>query len=174
MFASYGMYTISINSTCFKKYVSCHHKRSANNRVLVLYLHPKQKIDQVIPINGWEHKQQLHGCVVVVSWEGRNIKRRPKVCIVVEHDSSSDNLIYCAERYVKVKVESEPDGYFGKMVLDLSIINNAPMFSPDDVCKPIDTSLLDMGGSGSRRSEDIALACSQGFDVDGNSKPAQY
>ena len=45
------------------------------------------------------------------------------------------------------------------------------MFSPDDVCRPTDTSLLDMGGSGSR-SEDIALACSQGFDFDDNNKPA--
>jgi hypothetical protein len=32
------------------------------------------------------------------------------------------------------------------------------LFIADDVCKPIDTSLLDMGGSGSTRSEDIALA----------------
>ena len=91
----------------------------------------------------------------------------------MEHDSFSDNLIYCAERYVKDKVEGEPDGYFDKIVLNLPIINNAPTFSPDDVCKPIDTSLLlNMGGSGSR-SEDIALACSQGFDVDDNNKPAR-
>ena len=73
--------------------------------------------------------------------------------------------------YVKVKVEGEPDEYFDRIVLNLPIINNAPTFSPDDVCKPIDTSLLNMGGSGSR-SEDIALACSQGFDFDDNNKPA--
>ena len=90
----------------------------------------------------------------------------------MEHDSFSDNLIYYAERYVKVKVEGEPDGYFDKIVLNLPIVNNAPTFSPDDVCKSIvDTSLLDIGGSGSR-SEDIALACSQGLDVDDNNKPA--
>jgi hypothetical protein len=41
-----------------------------------------------------------------------------------------------------------------------------------DVCKPIDTSLLDMGGSGSTRSEDIALARSQRLDVDDDNEPA--
>ncbi|OEU23148.1 hypothetical protein FRACYDRAFT_233317 [Fragilariopsis cylindrus CCMP1102] len=92
-------------------------------------------------------------------------------CLHHMHDIFSDNLIYCAERYVKVKAEGEPDGYFDKIVLNLPIINNAPMFSPDDVYRPIDTSLLDMGGSGSR-SEDIALACSQGFVVDDSNKPA--
>ena len=89
----------------------------------------------------------------------------------MEHDSFSDNLIYCAERYVKVKVEGEPDGYFDKIVLNLSIINNAPTFVADDVFKPINTSLPDMGGSGSR-SEDIALARSQGLDVDDDNGPA--
>jgi hypothetical protein len=46
------------------------------------------------------------------------------------------------------------------------------LFSADDICKPIDTSLPDIGGSGSTRSEDIALARSQGLDVDDNNEPA--
>ena len=33
--------------------------------ILLKYLHPKQKIEQVIPIKGHEHKQQLQDCVVV-------------------------------------------------------------------------------------------------------------
>jgi hypothetical protein len=55
---------------------------------------------------------------------------------------------------------------------DLPIFPNAPTFSADDLCKPIDTSLLDIGGSGSTRSEDIALAQSQGLDVDDDNEPA--
>ena len=124
-------------------------------------MHPKQKIEQGIPIKGREHKQQLQDCVVV-SRETRNIKRKPKVSIVVKHDSFGDHLIYCAERYAKVKVEGEADGNFDQKVPDLPLFTNAPNFSPD---------LLDMGGSGSR-SEDIALACSQGLDVDDDNKPA--
>jgi hypothetical protein len=42
--------------------------------ILFVYLHPKQKIDQVKPQNSCEHKQQLHDCVVV-SRETRNIKK---------------------------------------------------------------------------------------------------
>ena len=120
------------------------------------YLNPKQKIDQVIPINGREYEQQLHDCVVV-SREIRNIKRKSKVCIVVKHDSFSGNLIYCAEQYAKVTVEGEADGYFDQKQTDLPLFTNVPTFSPDDLWKPMDTSLLDIGGSGSR-SEDIALA----------------
>jgi hypothetical protein len=69
----------------------------------------------------------------------------------MKHESFGDNLIYCAERYAKVKVEGE---------------------AADDVCNPIDTSLLDMGGSGSTRREDIASARSQGLDVDDDNEPA--
>jgi hypothetical protein len=138
--------------------------------ILLKYLHPAQKIDQVIPINGREHKQQLHDCFVV-SRETRNIKRIGKICIVVKHASFGDNLIYCAERYAKVTVEGEADGFFDK-VTDLPMFTNAPSFSVDDLCKPIDVSLLDMGGKGSSRSEDIALARSQGLDVDDDNEPA--
>jgi hypothetical protein len=116
---------------------------------MLQYLHPKQKIDQVIPPNSREYKQQLHDCVVV-SRETKSIKIEPKLCIVVKHESFGDNLIYCAERYGKVKVEGEGEasGYFNKDKTDLPIFANAPTFSDDDVCKPIDTSHLDMGGSG--------------------------
>jgi hypothetical protein len=41
--------------------------------IMLQYLHPKQKIDQVIPPNSREHKQQLHDCVVV-SRETKSIK----------------------------------------------------------------------------------------------------
>ena len=115
--------------------------------ILLKYLHPKQKIEQVIPIKGHEHKQQLllQDCAVV-SQETRNMKRKPNVSIVVKHDSFGGHLIYCAERYAKVKVEGEADGDFDQKVPDLPLFTNAPNFSPD---------LLDMGGSGSR-SEDVA------------------
>lgn len=53
----------------------------------------------------------------------------------------------------------------------MPIINNAPAFAADDVCKPINTSLPGMDGSGSR-SEDIALARSQGLEVDDYNEPA--
>ncbi|OEU08730.1 hypothetical protein FRACYDRAFT_249633 [Fragilariopsis cylindrus CCMP1102] len=106
--------------------------------ILLKYLHPKQKIEQVMPIKSCEHKQQLQDCVVV-SQETRNMKRRPN------------------------GEGGEANGDFDQKVLDLPFFtNNAPNFSPD---------LLDMGRSGSR-SEDIALACSQGLDVDDDNKPA--
>ena len=63
----------------------------AHCSILLKYLHPQQKIDQVIPINGREYEQQLNDCVVV-SREIRNIKRKPKVCIVVKHDTFGGNL----------------------------------------------------------------------------------
>ena len=69
----------------------------AHCSILLKYLHPKQKIDQVIPIKGREHKQELQDCVVV-SRETRNIKRKPKVSIVVKHDSFGDHLIYCQHK----------------------------------------------------------------------------
>ena len=73
------------------------------------------------------------------------MERKPKVSIVGnvgKHDSFGDHLlIYCAERYAKVKVEGEADGDFDQKVPDLPLFTNAPTFSPD---------LLDMGGSGSR------------------------
>ena len=72
---------------------------------------------------------------------------------------------------ILIKVEGEPDGYFDQTVTDLPLFTNAPVISPDDLCKPINTSLLDMGGSGSR-AEDIALAQSQGLDVDDDNEPA--
>ena len=75
----------------------------------------------------------------------------------MKHDTFGGNLIYCAERYAKVTVEGEADGYFDQKQTDLPLFTNAPTFSPDDLWKPMDTSLLDMGGSGSR-SEDVALA----------------
>jgi hypothetical protein len=106
-----------------------------------------------------------------VRQETRNIKRKPKICIVVKHESF-DDLIYCAERYAKVKVEGEADGFFSKKITDLPIFTNAPTFSADDLFKPIDVSLLDIGSSGSTRSEDIALARSQGLDVDDDNEPA--
>jgi hypothetical protein len=90
----------------------------------------------------------------------------------VKHGSFGENLIYCAEPYAKVKVEGEGDGFFNKDKTDLPIFANAPTFSADDVCKPIDTSVLDMGGSGSTRSDDIALARRQGLDVDDDNEPA--
>ena len=96
-----------------------------------------------------------------MSQETRNMKRKPNVSIVVKHDSFGGHLIYCAERYAKVKVEGEADGNFDQKVPDLPLFTNAPNFSPD---------LLDMGGSGSR-SEDIALARSQGLDVDDDNEP---
>ena len=139
--------------------------------ILLKYLHPAQKIDQVILINGREHKQQLHDCFVV-SRETRNIKRKPKVCIVLKHESFGENLIYCAERYAKVKVEGEEDGLFDKDKTDLPIFTNAATFAADDVCKPIDTSFIDKMGGSSTRSEDIALARSQGLDVDDDNEPA--
>ena len=127
----------------------------AHCSILLKYLHPQQKIGQVIPINGCEYEQQLHDCVVV-SPEIRNIKRKPKVCIVVKHDTFGGNLIWCV-LCAKVTVEGEADGYFDQKQTDLPLFTNAPTFSPDDLWKPMDTSLLDIGGSGSR-SEDVALA----------------
>jgi hypothetical protein len=139
---------------------------------MLQYLYPKQKIDQVVPPNSREHKQQLHDCVVA-SRETKSIKEKPKLCTVVKHGSFGENLIYCAERYAEVKVEGEEYGFFNKDKTDLPILANVPTFPAVDVCKPIDTSLLDMGGSGSTRSEDIALAQSQGLDVDDdNNEPA--
>jgi hypothetical protein len=70
----------------------------------------------------------------------------------------------------KLKAEGEPDGFFDKKI-DLPIIANAPTFSVDDINKPIDTSVIDKMGQ-STRSEDIALARSQGLDVDDDNEPA--
>jgi hypothetical protein len=54
---------------------------------------------------------------------------------------------------------------------NLPVFTNAPTFAADDVCKPIDTSFIDKMGQSSR-SEDIALARSQGLDADDNNEPA--
>jgi hypothetical protein len=142
----------------------------AHCSVLLKYLHPKQKIDEVIPLNARRNKQELDECVVV-SRETRNIKRKPKICIVLKHHSFGDNHIYCAERYAKVRIEGEEDGFFDKKQTDLPIFTNAPTFAADDVCKPIDTSFIDKMGQSSR-TEDIALARSQGLDVDDDNEPA--
>ena len=96
----------------------------AHCSVLLKYLHPKQKIDEVIPLNARRNKQELDECVVV-SRETRNIKRKPKICIVLKHNSFGNNHIYCAERYAKVKVEGEEDGFFDKKQTDLPIFTNA-------------------------------------------------
>jgi hypothetical protein len=42
--------------------------------LMLQYLHPKQTIDQVIPPNSHEQKQQLYDCVVV-SRETKSIKK---------------------------------------------------------------------------------------------------
>jgi hypothetical protein len=104
-----------------------------------------------------------------VSRKTKNINGKPKVVIVVKHPAFGDSVVYCAERYAKVKVEGEPDDFFDKKV-DLPIIANAPTFSVNDIIKPIDTSVIDKMGRS--RSEDIALARSQGLDVDDDNKPA--
>jgi hypothetical protein len=77
----------------------------AHCSVLLKYLHLKQKINEVIPLNARRNKQELDECVVV-SRETRNIKRKPKICIVLKHESFSDNHIYCAERYASSIAES--------------------------------------------------------------------
>ena len=74
----------------------------------------------------------------------------------MKHDTFGGNLIWCV-LCAKVTVEGEADGYFDQKQTDLPLFTNAPTFSPDDLWKPMDTSLLDIGGSGSR-SEDVALA----------------
>jgi hypothetical protein len=108
---------------------------------------------------------------VWISRTSPNIDRKPKVVIVVKHPTLGDSVVYCAEQYEKVKVEGEPDGFFDKKV-DLPInIANAPTFSVNDIDKPIDTSVIDKMGW-STRSEDIALAQSQGLDVDDDNEPA--
>jgi hypothetical protein len=137
--------------------------------ILLKYLHPQVLINSKIPKDGWTHKQELTDCVVV-SRETKNIDRKAKVVIVVKHTSFGDSVIYCAERYAKVKVQGGPDGFFNKK-LDLPIIANAPTFAIGDLDKPIDTSVIDKMGR-STRSEDIALARSQGLDVDDDNEPA--
>jgi hypothetical protein len=137
--------------------------------ILLKYLHPQVLINSKIPKSGWTHKQELTDCVIV-SRETRNIDRKGRIVIVVKHPTFGESLIYCAERYAKVKVEGEPDGFFDKKT-DLPIIANAPTFSIGDLDKPIDTSVIDKMGR-STRSEDIALARSQGLDVDDDNEPA--
>jgi hypothetical protein len=56
--------------------------------------------------------------------------------------------------------------------VDLIIIANAPTFSVNDLDKPIDTSVIDKMGRSTRSEDCIALAHSQGLDVDDANKPA--
>jgi hypothetical protein len=159
-----------------KKYHASKKKSATKQRgvgarcdILLKYLHPQVLINSKIPKPGWTHKQELTDCVIV-SREARNIDRKGRIFIVVKHSTFGESLVYCAERYAKVKVEGEPDGFFGKKT-DLPIIANAPTFSVNDTDKPICTSVIDKMGR-STRSEDIALARSQGLDVDDNNEPA--
>jgi hypothetical protein len=88
------------------------------------YLHPQVLISSKIPKDGWSHKQELTDCVVV-SRKTKNTDRKPKIVIVVKQPTFGDSVVYCAERYAKIKVEGEPDGFFDRKV-DLPIIANAP------------------------------------------------
>jgi hypothetical protein len=106
--------------------------------ILLKYLHPQVLINSKIPKDEWSHKQELTDCVVA-SRETKNIDRKAKVVIVVKHTSFGDSVIYCAERYAKVKIQGEPDGFLNKK-LDLPIFANAPTFAIGDLDKPIDTS----------------------------------
>ena len=137
--------------------------------ILLKYLHPQVQINSKIPKSGWTHKQELKNCVVV-SRETKNIDRKRKIVIVVKHPLFGDSVIYCAKRYAKVKFEGAPDGLFNRRQ-DLPIIANAPTFSLEDLDKKIDTSVIEKMGR-STRSEDIALARSQGLDVDDDNEPA--
>jgi hypothetical protein len=138
--------------------------------ILLQYLHPKEYIESIFPTTTRTHKQEVKDCVIV-SRDTKNIKKRPFVCILVNHPKFGDNLVYCSERYAKVKVEGPPDGFFDKDVTDLPIFANAPTFSADDLTKPIDTSTLDRACE-SGQASDIALARSQGIDVDDDNDPA--
>jgi hypothetical protein len=141
----------------------------AQCNILLKYLHPQVLVNSKIPKDGRTHKQELADCVIV-SRKTRNIGRKRIIVIVVKHATFGESLVYCAERYAKVKVEGDPDDFFDKKV-DLPIIANAPTFSVDNLEKPIDTSVIDKMGR-STRGEDIALARSQGLDVDDdNNKP---
>jgi hypothetical protein len=100
----------------------------------------------------------LNDYYIVVSRETRNIDRKPKIVIVVKPATFGESVVYCAERYAKVKVQGEPDGSFDKK-MDLPMVANAPTFSVDDLNKPIDIwlSAIDKMGR-STRSEDIPAA----------------
>jgi hypothetical protein len=141
----------------------------ARCNILLKYLHPQVLVNSKIPKDGRTHKQELTDCVIV-SRKTRDIDRKGRIVIVVKHPTLGDSVVYCAEQYSKVKVEGEPDGLFDKKV-DLPIIDNAPTFYVDDLDKSIDTSVIDKMGR-STRSEDIALARSQGLDVDDDNEPA--
>jgi hypothetical protein len=141
----------------------------ARCNILLKYLHPQALVNSKIPKDGQTHKQDLTDCVVV-SRETTNIDRKGRIVIVAKHPTFGESLVNCAEQYAKVKVEGEPDAFFDKKK-DLPIIANAPKFHVDGLDKPIDTSVIDKMGR-STRSEDIALARSQGLDVDDDNKPA--
>ena len=93
-----------------------------------------------------------------------------KLKVVVTHPSFGISAIYCAEQYAKVKVQREPDGFFSKK-LDLPIIAYAQT-TGGDLNKQVDTYVIDKMGQ-STRSEDIALARSQGLDVDDDNELTQ-
>jgi hypothetical protein len=86
----------------------------------------------------------------------------------VTHSFFGISAIYCAERYAKVKVQREPDGFFNKK-LDLPIIAYAQT-TGGDLDKQVDTYGIDKMGQ-STRSEGIALARSQGLDVVDDNEP---
>ena len=133
--------------------------------ILVKTLHPQIMIDSIIPKSSRINKQHLNDCVVV-SRETKNIKKEARIVIVVRHELFGDKLIFCAERFAKVTVEGPADGFFKKKI-DLPIIANGLDYSKP----PIDLNRLDKLG-GSSLSEDIALARSQGIEVDDDNEPA--
>jgi hypothetical protein len=141
----------------------------ARCNILLKYLHPQVLINSKIPKSSQSHKQELTDCVVV-SRETKNIDQKPRLVIVVKHETFGDSLVYCAERYAKVQVQGDAYGFFDS-VIDLPIYANAPNFSLEGLIKPIDTSILDKVGR-STRTADIALVRSQGLDVDDDNESA--
>ena len=149
----------------------------AHCKILLQYLHPAMIIEEVMPKNGRRDKQHLADCIVV-SRETRKIKKLPKVCIVVKHPSFGDRLIYCAERYAKVTAEGDRDGWFdteaATQLPGVFPLTFKQAFEQDKKRQPIDLSFLDLDKEGGHqtRTEDIALARSQGIDVDDDNEPA--
>ncbi|KAL7578819.1 hypothetical protein ACA910_016040 [Epithemia clementina (nom. ined.)] len=73
------------------------------------YLHPKDKISQVIP--NQTSSQKLTG-LLVVGKELKPIRREPNECIVFRHEDFHNQPLWCVRNYVSINEEGPGQSFF--------------------------------------------------------------